>query len=70
MNSRIGQWKLTDDGAVTCIAEGDGYVMYRNRGRLPKCMEAVLWDEHLDTVYESPFGLIPHPFSATLTPTK
>ena len=49
MTTRVGDWKLTDGGTVVCIAEGDGYVMYRNKSRFPQVMEVRLWDESLDT---------------------
>lgn len=48
--SRVGQWKFTDNGVCTCIAEGGGYVMVRNRGRSPWCYAKDLWDEMCDAV--------------------
>lgn len=52
---------MTDDGTVVCIAEGDGYVMYRNKSRFPKVMEVRLWDESMDTSQIIGFEIDPKP---------
>lgn len=59
--SRVGQWKFTDEGACQCIAEGDGFVMVRNRGRMPWCYWARIWDEKWDYTCPEGFELSPTP---------